>query len=179
MTSERDATDALEQLGLTEYEAKSFVALSRVPKATAKEVSQLSDVPRSRVYDVLDLLHKRGLVDVQQSEPREYRAISKDEAFEKLRREYDETIEKADSALEQMDAATVQEEEGVWAIASQDHVTDRLVSLVDAADEHVHFVITSDTEPETVVLDRLAAASKRGVTILVELPSDEWEARVS
>ncbi|PSQ46397.1 hypothetical protein BRD15_09160 [Halobacteriales archaeon SW_6_65_15] len=58
------AIDALEQLGLTEYEARCFVALTRLPHGTAKEVGQVADIPRSRVYETMDRLQDRGLVDV-------------------------------------------------------------------------------------------------------------------
>ena len=178
MTVERDAVEALVELGLTEYEAKCFVALNRVPKAKAKEISQLSEVPRSRVYDVLDLLHKRGLVDIQQSDPREYRAVAKDEAFDKLRRDYDETIETADDALEELDAVSTIEDKGAWAIASADHVLDRVAALIDEATERIHMLVTRNDRPEDAVLDRLAAASDRGVAIVVEVSSEEAKERI-
>lgn len=38
------------ELGLTEYESRCFVSLARVSKGTAKDVSELSEVPRPRVY---------------------------------------------------------------------------------------------------------------------------------
>ena len=51
-----EAVESLSELGMKEYEAKSFVALSRLPKATAKQINELSDVPRTRVYDAVSAL---------------------------------------------------------------------------------------------------------------------------
>lgn len=172
MSDKGAAVKALDQLGLTEYEARCYVALTRTEHATAKEISQLCDVPRSRVYDSVERLHKRGLVDVQQSDPREYRAVSKDEAFDELRRDYNSTIETADAAIEQLESAKTQEEKGMWAIANTDRVSDRAVALLDDTEDHVHFIVGDETTLEQVVLDKLAAVSDRGVTVIVEVPSE-------
>ena len=178
MTDERAAAEALEQLGLTEYEAKCFVALTQISEGTAKEISQVSDVPRSRVYDTIDGLHRHGLVDIQQSEPREYRAVSKDEAFDKLRRDYNSSIETADDALEQIESAKTQEQKGMWAIANGDQVSERVVALLDGAEEHVHFVLADETTLEESVLDLLASVSDHGVTVVVEVPTESVRERV-
>lgn len=172
MSDEQAAVDALDQLGLTEYEARCFVALTRLEQGTAKEVSQLSDVPRSRIYDTVDRLHKRGLVDVQQSDPRKFRAVSKDAAFDKLRREYVEHIEAADAALECIESAETAEKKGMWAIADADHVRDRAVSLLGDADDHVHFIVADETTLHDDVLDQLAAVSDRGAAVVVEVASE-------
>ncbi|QLG63375.1 TrmB family transcriptional regulator [Halorarum salinum] len=178
MPDERSAVEALGQLGLTEYEAKCFVALTRIARGTAKEISQLSGVPRSRVYDTVDGLNERGLVDVQESDPREYRAVSKDEAFDVLRRDFDSSIEAADAALEDLESAKTEEEKGVWAIANADHVSGRMKTLLDDANEHVHFVVADETVVKSEVLDRLAAATDRGVTVVVEVPSEPVRDRI-
>lgn len=54
MAVETDAIEALTELGLTEYEARCFVALSQLTQGTAKEISRVADVPQSRVYDVTE-----------------------------------------------------------------------------------------------------------------------------
>lgn len=63
------AVQGLEHLGLKEYEAKSFVALTRLPSGTAEDISKISDVPRTRVYDAVRVLEAKGLVEVQHSNP--------------------------------------------------------------------------------------------------------------
>ena len=178
MDPESEAVEALTELGLTEYESRCFVSLARVSKGTAKDVNELSEVPRPRVYDALDRLHQRGLVDVQQSDPREYRAIPADAAIEKLRRDHDEILDTAGSALADVQSSEDPETEGAWAIADHEHVTDRIKSLLDGADDQVYLLLSDkcDTDPE--VLDCLAAVSSRDVRVVVEVPSETHRERV-
>lgn len=178
MSDEAAAVGALEQLGLTEYEAKCFVALTRVVSGTAKEISQLADVPRSRVYDTVGRLHQKGLVDVQQSDPREFRAVSKDEAIAKLREDFDENVEAADTALERLESAETAEETGMWSISSAAHVTDRVLALVEDVDDDVHLVVADESVLEDELLELLGTVSDRGVEILAEVPTEKAEARV-
>jgi sugar-specific transcriptional regulator TrmB len=173
MPTEDQAVRLLEELGLTQYEARCLVALSRVGNSTAKQISDLSEVPRSRVYDAVEGLHKRGLVDVQQSEPREYRAVSKDEILETLRRDYRSTVTALDTALNGLRTKNEEEleEHGAWAIADHDNVTHRMTSLIDDAESEVYLLVSDEDLVEEAVYERLAAATDRGVEVVVEVPS--------
>src|SRR6056297_2335517 len=94
ISNQTRAIDLLQELGLKEYEAKSFVALARRQHGTAKDISETSDVPRTRVYDAVRVLESKGLVETQHSNPQVFRAVSIDEAVDTLQAEY---IERAES----------------------------------------------------------------------------------
>ena len=53
---EAGATESLQQLGLSQYEAEVFVALVKLGTGTAREVTQITDVPRSQVYGAAEAL---------------------------------------------------------------------------------------------------------------------------
>lgn len=72
MIREQDVPEAvtlLEELGLKQYEARCFTALTQLSDATAKGISEISEVPRTRVYDAIRVLETQGLVEVQHSSP--------------------------------------------------------------------------------------------------------------
>lgn len=178
MPTEDKAVHLLEELGLTEYEAHCFVALSRVGTASAKEVSDLSGVPRSRVYDAVERLHQRGLVDVQQSEPRQYRALSKDDALAVLRERYASTLDATDEALSGLRQSEELEEEGAWAIADHDHVTDRIGRLIEDGERELYVLVADEEALDRRFRERLAAAADRGLAVVVETPSEDVEERI-
>jgi sugar-specific transcriptional regulator TrmB len=171
MTSDDDAIAALESVGLTEYEARCFVGLSRIRKGTAKEISQLSEVPRSRVYDALERLHERGLVDVQQSEPREYQAVGTETALSVFDRDFRSTLDELEEALGNVDTDRRLEKEGVWAIANRDHVIDRTRALLDDAEEEVYLLVGKEETVDEDVYEKVAELARDDVTALVEVPS--------
>lgn len=163
---------------MTEYEARCFVGLSRVRKASAKEISDLSEVPRSRVYDAVERLHRRGLVDVQQSEPRQYRALSKDAALSILREEYASTLNAAEEALSGLRRSEHLEEEGAWAIADHEHVTNRIEKLIEEGEEEVYVLVVDEEMLDEHMCDLLAAVAERGPRVVVELPSEGAKERI-
>ncbi|MFC5135061.1 MULTISPECIES: helix-turn-helix domain-containing protein [Haloferacaceae] len=82
------AVEELEHLGLSAYAARTFVALVSLGTGTAKDVSEVSDVPRTGVHDAIDELHDDGLVDVRHSSPRTFRAISAETATRKFEQDH-------------------------------------------------------------------------------------------
>lgn len=178
MSNVTEAVSTLEELGLTEYEARCFVALARVSEGTAKEVSDIADVPRARVYDTIERLDRKGLVDVQQSTPRKYKAVPTEIAFRRLRENYDSRLEAAENAVQRLEKPDADEDEGMWAITSADQVTDRIVALLEDADESVHHLIAAEDVLDRAILDALSAAADRGVNVLVEVPSEDAADRV-
>ena len=43
----------LEKLGLTENEAKAYIGLVSLREATAREIHELTNVPRAKIYEIL------------------------------------------------------------------------------------------------------------------------------
>ncbi|MCS7385843.1 MAG: hypothetical protein NDF55_03745 [archaeon GB-1867-005] len=72
----------LKSLGLTEYEAKAYIALLDRAELTAEEVSSYSKVPLPRVYGILELLAEKGFVKILPGRPRRFEAIAPKKAFE-------------------------------------------------------------------------------------------------
>ncbi len=61
------------------YEVKVWIALLSKGTATAGELSDMSNVPRSRSYDVLESLEKKGFIIMKLGRPIKYLAVSPQE----------------------------------------------------------------------------------------------------
>ncbi len=81
----RQTMDALKMLGLNLYERRLYAALLAKGTATAGELSELSNVPRSRTYDVLESLAEKGFVIIQPSKPIRFVAVEPEEALERIK----------------------------------------------------------------------------------------------
>jgi hypothetical protein len=71
-------------LGLTSYEAKVYLALIQRESFAAAEVATVAQVPRQRVYDVLNSLVQRGLARGRPGPVTRYSATAPDAAVERL-----------------------------------------------------------------------------------------------
>jgi len=70
---------------LNVYETKVWLALLGKGVASAGEVAQLSSVPRSRAYDVLESLEKKGFAIVKLGKPVKYLGVKPRMILEKLK----------------------------------------------------------------------------------------------
>ncbi len=71
--------------GLNVYETKVWLALLSKGIATAGEIATISGVPRSRTYDVLEGLEKRGFAIIKLEKPVKYMGVKPHMILEKLK----------------------------------------------------------------------------------------------
>jgi len=85
---------------LNEYEVKIWTALLSRGLATAGELSDISNVPRSRSYDVLESLEKKGFVMMKLGKPIKYIAVAPDEIIKRVKKSIREESEERLKNLE-------------------------------------------------------------------------------
>ncbi|QZP39436.1 TrmB family transcriptional regulator [Halobaculum magnesiiphilum] len=172
------AIEQLEQFGLSAYAARTFVALVNLGTGTAKDVSGVSDVPRTRVYDAIDELHDLGLVDVKQSSPKEFRAISADTTSRKFELKTDHRLSILRTALDELEPVERSEEQrGVWTVDGEEAVEDRVFEFIRGADDEIVYMTVEDLLTDDIV-DELGAAASRGVTIRLGGVSADVQTRI-
>jgi sugar-specific transcriptional regulator TrmB len=138
--SERAAT-ALEGLGLTKTEIRSYAALLEGGTMTPSEVSKAARVPYSKVYQALESLHKKGWVDRQRSRPTLYTAKPPESALEELRSQHESaTREMEKVALAELvsiyEKKGEQERPDIWILRGTAEILSRVKNtIVNSRDE--------------------------------------------
>ncbi len=182
--SER-AGESLEGLGLTGSEVKAYVALLRGGTMTASDISREARIPYSKVYDALESLHTRGLVEVQKSRPIVYTAKPPDVALEELRsRQETERKEKEQVALEELMGIYVsrgeQEKPDIWIMRGTNEILSRVKNLLLNCRTELLIALPAQLALFTERIEPLMAALKeRGAKVLIltspDLPKDATE----
>ena len=72
--------------GLNLYEVKIWTALLSRGVSTAGELSDIANVPRSRSYDVLESLEKKGFIIMKIGKPIKYIAVPPEEVVERVKK---------------------------------------------------------------------------------------------
>ncbi|UCE09470.1 MAG: TrmB family transcriptional regulator [Candidatus Thorarchaeota archaeon] len=82
----------VDEMGLTPYEAKAYVAILYHGPLTPKGVNQKSGIPRPRTYDVLNSLVGKGLLMEQPGKPPKYSAVDPKIGLKKLMEDLEEKM---------------------------------------------------------------------------------------
>ncbi|WP_338739203.1 TrmB family transcriptional regulator [Haloplanus salilacus] len=172
------AVEQLERFGLSSYAARTYVALAGLGTGTARDVSRVSDVPRTRVYDAVDELHDRGLVDVQQSSPKRFWATSAETTSRTFEREFRRRTDDLRTALTELESTERRDEQrGVWTVEGREAVADRLRGLLAEAEEEIVYMTVMDLLTDDLI-DELHAAAERGVSIELAGLSEDVRERI-
>lgn len=133
---------ALEELGLSSYEAKTYHALLSIGISDAKEIHSQTGVPWGRIYDVLNTLEGKGLIESQTSRPKQFIPVEPRIALETLmelkNREIELLTEKAariESELNEI-YRIPPEESMFWNVALGNEMEKKILEkMVDAKEE--------------------------------------------
>ena len=85
MIVEKKVLSKLKEFGLNSYESKVWVSLLSRGVSTAGELSDIANVPRSRSYDVLESLEKKGFAIVKLGKPVKYIGVKPHLILEKIK----------------------------------------------------------------------------------------------
>ena len=70
----------LNNVDLSNYEINTYLTLLKAQDLTAREISERSSVPTGRIYEVLESLREKGMIEIQDSRPKLYRAFAFNQA---------------------------------------------------------------------------------------------------
>lgn len=137
---------SLGDLGLSEYESRTYRSLLRIGPTTAKELSEASGVPMGRIYDVLGSLEQHRLVRTQTAgRPKKYAAVEPEIALDRLLADRKEALEKRATQYEEIVETLLGEIESpapkdgqFWTAAvGPEETVDLLVERIRAAEEEL------------------------------------------
>jgi len=94
MIVQKEFLNKLKDFGLNTYESKLWTALLSRGISTAGELSDIAGVPRSRSYDVLESLEKKGFIIMKIGKPIKYIAVPPSEVLERVKKKIKDDTEK-------------------------------------------------------------------------------------
>ncbi|GAB4430696.1 MAG: hypothetical protein OHK0015_16230 [Chloroflexi bacterium OHK40] len=161
--------EQLAALGLTEYEAKVYLALLSEHPATGYQLSKSSGVPRSMVYEALGRLEARGAALKSEDEKATlYRPVSPAVLLDRYERE---ARERAASLRAELLPLYNQEESGrLWNFSGRREALAYAGELIDGVTRELMLVLTD--ADVAALRARLEAAHHRGISLGVILTGD-------
>ncbi len=127
--------DRLISLGMTSYEAKVFLALTRLGEARVSDINAVTDVPRPAIYETLEKLEQRGVIEVSTGRPKKFRALPPRMAIHKIESELKEAVDEARCGLEELAGSTQHDPSDVriWIVRGRTRTVEKISDLADSA----------------------------------------------
>ena len=180
---EYDINLFLEKLGLTEYEAKTLSSLFKLRESEAPIISRTAQVPKTRVYDVLDRLTKKNLVIEIQGRPKRYMALEPEKVFNILMEEKKKELklleEEATKLKDTISFDSVNgTNEKVMKVKDKNDFMKILGQHIDSANESIH-ILTPIAKEHNHILTPLKNASNRNVEIKLISSLNEDSAKLA
>lgn len=106
----KEFLNKVKDFGLNSYEAKIWAAILSRGISTASELSDISNVPRSRAYDVLESLEKKGFIIMKLGKPIKYIAVHPEEVINRVKKRIKEDADEKVKLVETIEHSDVLDE---------------------------------------------------------------------
>ena len=113
-----DMKKLLRELGLNKYEASAYLNILEKGIAEASTIYKEAEIPFGKIYETMSTLANKGLIEVQSTRPKKFKAKKPKFAFDSFFKEKREHVEKD---LQRTKEIIMQIEKGVNKIDVNDH----------------------------------------------------------
>ncbi|MCG2768820.1 MAG: hypothetical protein L6435_10650 [Anaerolineae bacterium] len=169
--------DRLTRIGFSEYEAKAYMGLLRKSPVSGYELSKVSGVPRSMIYEVLGKLTARGAAMTLRKEgSTKYAPVPAAEFLDQLHCEHEELVISLKDDLAVL--KSVSDLDYVWNIEGHDNIIAKAKEMIGQAENRIYLALLPITYP--VLRPVLEEAIGQGVRVVLYTtsPLDLPDARV-
>ena len=179
---------SLQEFGLTDYEIRSYTSLLEIGPATASELSEASDVPYSKVYEVLGSLEKKGWIESEHGRPSKYYPKPPSVAMEITKSQLESAL-KTNEALIHDELQPLYEKKGVrehpdiWIVRGNFNVLAKIRETIERVQKEILAAVPAIPDPVAEMLIPLVKSiAERGVKVQImtmKNPMSETMAKLS
>jgi sugar-specific transcriptional regulator TrmB len=187
MIVQKEFLNKLKDFGLNTYESKLWTALLSRGVSTAGELSDIAAVPRSRSYDVLESLEKKGFIVMKVGKPIKYVAVPPSEVIERVKKQIEDDAGKKIDVINSIRESDVLSElnnlhnQGIelvdptelsGCLKGRGNLYNHLDSMIKSAKESVTIMTTSQglVRQAELLKNAFEKAKKNGVKIRIAAP---------
>lgn len=161
---DKDSIAKLVRIGFSEYEAKAYLGLLKKSPVSGYELSKLSGVPRSMIYEVAGKLTARGAaMTLRMSDSTKYAPVPAEEFLDQLLYEQEALIGSLRADLAGLSGAS--DLDYVWNIEGDANIMAKAIEMLDTAQRQIYLALVPVTF--STLRPVLETAIERGVRVVV------------
>ena len=168
-------TYLLNQIGLNESEAKAYLALVQHGSNSGYEVSKVSGVPRSKIYNTLEMLVTKGFVRFSEGEgTNKYAAVPIQEISERIKKETEDILEELTQELSNYQTAT--DMDYIWHIREYKNVFAKCRNMIKNTKKELLVQVWEEDLPQ--IIDEIQSLEKKEIRLGVVYFSENEESEL-
>jgi HTH-type transcriptional regulator, sugar sensing transcriptional regulator len=169
MVLSRETMEALEIVGLTDYETRAYVALTSLISADATKISESANIPRSKVYQVLKSLVKKEFIEMIKGKPLKFTVIPPHDVFHRSSAHIKNRLELAEAELNNIYESEIpQVPAPIWLLHGKQKIINKELELISRSENSI-FIMGGLMFPEepSLIKEHLKKKLKKNVEIKV------------
>ena len=162
--------ETLKKLGLTTYEANAYITLASLISATATDISKSSQIPRSKIYDVLKNLSNKGFIEIENGRPLRYNIKPPITTINKQKEELNTELDRLASKLNFIYENEIKQVPApVWKISGMKNIIQKELEIIKRSKSTISMRIgfVFDNELELIIKELKQKADTININILV------------
>ncbi|MBV1768486.1 MAG: TrmB family transcriptional regulator [Methanobacterium sp.] len=165
MSVDKKTWNALQIMGLNDYQTRTYLALTSMISGTATEISLQSKVPRSRIYDILKEMAKKGFVEIERGRPLKYSVVPPLEVFQRNKKRLLEDMNEAERELTAIYESQISQLPApIWLIHGPEKIIKKELEIISRAKQNINiragFMFKGEIE---LLTEKINQAAKKGV----------------
>jgi len=140
-----------EYANLSEYEARVYASLIKEGPSTARRLSMLCGVPRTKIYETLKKLVERELVTEIPSSPKRFASLSPKDTFKPFLSSYEEKTRDFYALISLLEenyiktvSSTKMKREETWVLLGRSEMLRKISEMMSRAEKSVDIVTTEN-----------------------------------
>jgi sugar-specific transcriptional regulator TrmB len=155
----------LRRMGLSDYEAKAYLALVMRSHGSAEDVAEVADIPRTSAYKVLEALMNKGYVLARGGRPAVFHPVPPDEIRDRMMADVQRIFRQLESLKGSLSERGMSQL--IYTITGKEKVLAKIGEMLDLAKERFFLSSPVLLDINTTHAAKFSNAMKRGVRITI------------
>jgi len=162
--------DTLSKLGFTEYEAKVYIAIIQLNLSSAKEIIDLSEIPRGKIYATLNQLVEKGYIAQKTGNPALYHAIDPVGVIALLRKQLIEDLSAIEEYIFDINRRNCWGPSLFWEVPKGSKLDSKFHNMIKGAENDILIILK---EPEIYLLiEEQLVKIRQKIKVTIIVPKD-------
>ncbi|WP_251862581.1 helix-turn-helix domain-containing protein [Clostridium sp. Marseille-Q2269] len=167
----------LKKFGFTESETKVYIALLKNGPGTGYEISKNSSVPRSKVYNILEILMDKGCIVVSKKEkPINYAPIPVEEFIENIKHHTSAILDEVKVELENCNSKIDLDQ--MWYIRGYENIFSKCRNMIDNAKNDVYIQVWKEDLKEVETEIKMAEEELSKILIILYSMNQDYTSEI-